>query len=82
MVFVLFIFNNQAILKTYGATRKPEFPGTGQDQIETSPGSGHVFENIFGSGLDEDKDLGLVRVGVNFYRSIIYFFQELKKKWN
>ena len=66
-------------LKTCGATQKPEFPRTGLDRTETSPGSEHVFENIFGEGRVGDKDFGSVRVGVFFYRSIIYFFREFRK---
>ena len=53
-------------LKTCGATRKPKFPRTGRDRTETSPGSGHVLENIFWLGQIGDKDFGPVRVRVFF----------------
>ena len=62
-------------LKTCGATRQPEFPWTELDRTETSPGSGHVFENIFGSGQVGDKDFGPVRVGV-FFTGVSYIFSE------
>ena len=50
------------------------------DRTETSPGSGHIFENIFGLGRVGDKDFGPVRVGVFFYQSIIFFPRISKKK--
>ena len=51
------------------------FPQTGLDWTETSPGLGHVFENIFGSGRVGDKDFGPVRVGV-FFTGVSYIFSE------
>ena len=67
-------------VKTCGATRKPEFPQTRLDWTESSPGSGHVFENIFGSGQVRDKDFGPVQVGV-FLTGVSYIFSEnLKNK--
>ena len=46
---------------------------------ETSPGSGQVFENIFGSGLIRDKDFHPVRVGV-FFTGVSYISSENFKK--
>ena len=39
-------------LKTCGATRKPEFPRTGLDWIETSPASIHIFWEYIWVGSD------------------------------
>ena len=46
----LCVFCRWYILKTCWATRNPEFPGTGPNRNETSPGTGSIFKNIFGSG--------------------------------
>ena len=45
---------------------------TGPDRTETIPGSGHVFENIFGSGI---KIFGSARVRV-FFTGVSYIFSE------
>ena len=61
-----FVFQWHSGLKTCGATRNPEYPRTRPDRTETTPGSGHVFKNIFGSGRVGDKDFGPVRAGIFF----------------
>ena len=51
------------------------------DRTETSPGSGHVCENILGLGRTGDKDCCPVQVGVFFTR--VYFYLRISKiKWN
>ena len=55
--------------------RKPEFPRTGLDQTETSPGLGHVFANIFRSDRVGDKDFGPVRVRV-FFTGVSHIFSK------
>ena len=65
----------QLSVKICRATRKPEFPRTGLNQTEASPGSRHVFENIFGSGRVGDQDFGPVQVGV-FFTAVSNTFSE------
>ena len=58
-----------------GTTRKPEFSWTELDRTKTSPGSGHVFENICGSGQVGDKDFDLVWFRV-FFTGVSFIFSK------
>ena len=71
------------MLKTCGGeTRKPEFPRTGLDRTELSPGSGHVYENIFGSGRAGIKILVQYGWGYFLPEYHTFFLRILKIKWN
>ena len=80
LLLLMCISSSLFALKTCGATRKPEFPRTGLDRTETSLGSEHVSENIFGSGRVRGKDFGPVQVGVFFTRVSYIFSKNFKNK--
>ena len=66
---------NHLNLRPAGQPKILSFPGpdwTGPKSL----GLGHVFKNIFGSGLAGDKDFGPVQVGVYFFPEYHIFFPE------